>query len=405
MDWNWSAEEIRFREEVRDFVAEALTPDLRGSGRRMTSVYGDPQTSLAWQRVLHAKGWVAPAWPKAYGGCEWSVTERYIFASELADAGAPPLSPMGLGMCGPMLIAHGTEDQKARFLPPMLSGDDFWCQGYSEPEAGSDLAALQMSARDDGDSFVCSGTKIWTTHAHAANWMFCLVRTSTEAIRQVGITFLLIDMCSPGVEVRPITFVSGEHIQNQVYFTDVRVPKTQVVGRVGDGWTVAKHLMQFERGGSPTSPGLKVRLRRTVEALGALEPDAETAALRSTAARLAVEVSALETIELRVMSGLSRGEAPGPESSLLKTLSTELSQKLTELALATGGGYAQVWQPHACSPGGDTPNFRAPNDPTPIGPEDAWTAAPRYFNDRAGTIYAGTSEVQRNIMAKAVLRL
>lgn len=405
MQLQWNEEEVRFRDEVRAFLAAELTPELRQAGRRMTSVYADPEISLAWQRILYRKGWVAPAWPKAYGGCEWSVTERYIFAGELAEAGAPPLSPMGLGMCGPVLIAHGTEAQRARFLPPMLAGDDFWCQGYSEPDAGSDLAALKMSARDDGDDFVCDGTKVWTTHAHAANWMFCLVRTSQEAIRQKGITFLLIDMRSPGVEVRPLVFSSGEHIQNEVFFSGVRVPKENVVGKVGEGWTVAKHLMQFERGGSPTAPGLKVRLARTAKALKGLGDGEETRAFRRTAAQLGMEVAALEAVELRVNAGLSRGEAPGPESSLLKTVSTELSQKLTELALAVAGAYAGVWQPHAAAPGGDTPGFRAPNDVTPIGPEAAWTAAPRYFNDRAGTIYAGTSEVQRNIMAKAVLGL
>ncbi|MFC3068578.1 acyl-CoA dehydrogenase family protein [Phenylobacterium soli] len=405
MELGWSAEDARFRDEVRAFLDAELTPELRRAGRGMTSVYADPEISLAWQRILHRKGWVAPAWPKAFGGCEWSVAQRYIFAGELAAAGAPPLSPMGLGMCGPVLIAHGTPAQQARFLPPMLSGEDFWCQGYSEPEAGSDLAALKMSARDEGDHFVCDGVKVWTTHAHAANWMFCLVRTSQEAIRQRGITFLLIDMTSPGVEVKPLVFSSGEHIQNQVFFSGVRVPKENVVGRVGEGWSVAKHLMQFERGGSPSAPGLKVRLARTAEALKGLGTNEEARAYRRRAAELAMEVEALEAVELRVNAGLSRGEAPGPESSLLKTVSTELSQKLVELALAVAGAYAGVWQPHAAAPGGDTPGFASSNDREPVGPEHAWTAAPRYFNDRAGTIYAGTSEVQRNIMAKAVLGL
>jgi len=262
METAWTAEELAFRDEVRAFLGEALTPELRAAGRSMTSVYAHPDVSLPWQRILHAKGWVAPAWPVEYGGCGWSAAKRSIFAEELSLAGAPPLSPMGLGMCGPVLIGHGTAAQKARFLPPMLSAEDFWCQGYSEPGSGSDLASLQMSARADGDDFICNGHKIWTTHANFANWIFCLVRTSQEAIRQRGITFILIDMKTPGVEVRPIVSLSGEHIQNEIFFTDVRVPRENVVGEVGDGWTVAKYLMQFERGGGSSAPGFKARLSR-----------------------------------------------------------------------------------------------------------------------------------------------
>lgn len=403
MDIGWSAADQRFREDVREFIAAELTEDLRKAGRSLTSVYADYEIGMKWQRILHKRGWVAPAWPVEYGGCGWTVAQRYIFASEVSAAGAPPVSPMGIGMCGPVLIGHGTVAQKTHFLPRMLSGADFWCQGYSEPGSGSDLASLQMSAREDGDQFVCNGHKIWTTHAHVANWIFCLVRTSREKIPQLGITFLLIDMRTPGVEVRPIVSLSGEHIQNEVFFTDVRVPKKNVVGQIGDGWTVAKYLMQFERGGGVSAPGLRTRLQRIREMARAESMNDENFAARL--ANAAIEVETLESVELRVMSKLSRGQAPGAESSMLKMVATELSQRLTELALEAAGVYALPYQPYAVSAGGPSPNYRPPSNQHPIGPDYTWTVAAKYLNDRAGTIYAGTSEVQRNILSKAVLGL
>lgn len=407
MKIEWSADELRFRDEVRAFLDAELTPELRSAGSRMTSVYADYETGMAWQKILHGQGWVAPAWPVEFGGCGWSVARRHIFATELALAGAPPVSPMGIGMCGPVLIGHGTPEQQAYFLPRMLSGEDFWCQGYSEPESGSDLATLQMAAIEDGDDFICTGHKLWTTHAHEANWIFCLVRTSRENIPQKGITFLLIDMTSPGVEVTPILSLSGEHIQNHVFFTDVRVPKANVVGRVGEGWTVAKHLMQFERGGNPTTPGLKARAGKIGRIIDAeFRPDdREGADLRAQLAEAEIRVEALEAVELRVMSKLSAGEAPGAESSLIKTVGTELSQRLTEIALAAAGPYAAAYQPHLVAAGGPTPLFTPPADQGGVGPDYSWTVAAKYLNDRAGSIYAGTNEIQRNIMAKAVLGL
>lgn len=403
MDLSWSAADTRFREEVREFIAAELTPDLRKAGRSMTSVYAHYDVGMKWQRILHKRGWAAPAWPVEYGGCGWSVAQRYIFASEMAAAGAPPTSPMGIGMCGPVLIGHGTAEQKAHYLPRMLSGEDFWCQGYSEPGSGSDLASLQMSARDDGDHFICNGHKIWTTHAHVANWIFCLVRTSREKIPQLGITFLLIDMRTPGVDVKPIVSMSGEHIQNEVFFTDVRVPKKNVVGRIGDGWTVAKYLMQFERGGGVSSPGLKVRLEKIRGMAEAEDIDDENFATKI--AQAAIDVASLEAVELRVMSSLSQGQAPGAESSMLKMVATELSQRLTELAVEAAGIYAMPYQPFAVSAGGPSPNYRPPSNQVPVGPDYSWTVAAKYLNDRAGSIYAGTNEVQRNILSKAVLGL
>jgi len=410
MGIRWNEAELAFRDEVRSFLDAELTPEMRRDVRRMTSVYAPHDLSMAWQAILHARGWAAPAWPVEYGGCGWTAAQRYIFASELAAAEAPPLSPMGIGMCGPVLIGHGSTEQKAHYLPRMLTGEHIWCQGYSEPGSGSDLASLQMSAVDDGDHLVCSGHKLWTTHANVANWIFCLVRTSQEAIRQQGITFLLIDMATPGVSVSPIIMLSGEHIQNDVFFTDVRVPKGNVVGRIGEGWTVAKYLMEFERGGGVSTPGLKSRLGR-IQAMAASEADGDGGSLGDTSgfmarlSALAIEIEALEAVELQILASLSQGDAPGAKSSMMKTVGTELSQRLTELALEAAGVYGAAFQPHATQPGGPVPGYRPPADQGYVGPDHSLTVAAKYLNDRAASIYAGTNEIQRNIMAKAVLGL
>ncbi len=404
MHVTWSPEDLAFRDEVRAFLDAELTPAMRRETRLMTSVYAPHELSVAWQAILHARGWAAPAWPVEYGGCGWSAAQRYIFAQELSAAGAPPLSPMGIGMCGPVIIGHGSAEQKAHYLPRMLTGEHQWCQGYSEPGSGSDLASLQMSAVDDGDHFVCTGHKLWTTHANVANWIFCLVRTSQERIPQQGITFLLIDMATPGIEVRPILMLSGEHIQNDVFFTEVRVPKANVVGKVGEGWTVAKYLMEFERGGGVSTPGLKARLERIRE-MAAREGVLADPGFGSRLAQLAIEIDALAAVELQILANLSQGDAPGAKSSMMKTVGTELSQRLTELALEAAGDYGRVYQPHATRPGGPTPNYRPPADQGHVGPDHSLTVAAKYLNDRAGSIYAGTNEIQRNIIAKAVLGL
>jgi alkylation response protein AidB-like acyl-CoA dehydrogenase len=410
MNLDWSKEDVRFREEVRDFLFAELAPGMCAARRKMTSVYSSPELALAWQAILNRRGWAAPAWPVEHGGCDWTLSQRYIFASELAAADAPPLSPMGIGMCGPVLVGHGTAAQKARYLPRILSAEDYWCQGYSEPDAGSDLARLEMSAVDDGDHLVCNGRKVWTTHAHAANWIFCLVRTSREAIPQRGITFLLIDMRSPGVETRPIWFISGEAVQSEVFFTDVRVPKVNVVGAIGDGWTVAKYLLLYERGGSVAAPGLRSALSRVIETARATDdgtgrPLIESPDVRARLAQLAAEVANLEAMELRVMSALAAGQSPGPESSMQKTLNTELSQKITHMAMELAGVYASPFQPHASVVGGRLHDVPGGVNDTAAGPESSWPATSRYFNDRAASIYAGTNEIQRNIMAKAILRV
>jgi alkylation response protein AidB-like acyl-CoA dehydrogenase len=413
MDLAWSATDSAFRDEVQAFLTEKLTPELQQAGRLMTSVYADHDASMEWQRILHERGWAAPAWPVEYGGCDWSLTQHYIFSRESQLAGAPSLSPMGIRMVAHAIIKFGTDTQKEFFLPRILTGEVFFCQGYSEPEAGSDLAALSMAAvLDDGagDHLICTGSKIWTTHAGEANWMFGLVRTARTAKKQQGITFVLIDMASPGIQIRPLVMTSGEKIQNQVFFDEVLVPKSNVLGQIDDGWTVAKYLLEFERGGGAASPALQV-MAEEIATVAADQPgpaggrllDDPAFARKLADARIRTEV--LEILEYRVLAAIAGGGHPGAASSMLKVLATELSQALTELAMEAAGPRGRVYQPHATWPGGPLSEFEPPPDGYVSG--EPWQAvAPlRYFNDRAGSIYAGSNEIQRNILAKAALGL
>ena len=409
MDLNWSAEEAAFRDEVRAFLEENLTPDLRRAGQLMTSVYADHDASMRWQAILHERGWAAPAWPVEYGGCDWTPLQHYIFSRECALAGAPMLSPMGIRMVAHAIIGFGTDEQKDWFLPRILTGEVFFCQGYSEPESGSDLASLSMAAVDDGDELVCTGSKIWTTHAVQANWIFCLVRTSRTGRKQEGITFLLIDMTTPGIEVRPLVMTSGEEVQNQVFFDSVRVPKANVLGRIDDGWTVAKYLLNFERGGA-MAPMLQVWADAVAEqAAGQPGPDgtplADDPGFRLRLADARVRTDILEILEFRTIAALARGHNPGPAASMLKILGTELSQAITELALEAAGPRGRIYQPHATMPGGPVPDYVPPASGYVSGQPWQAVAALRYFNDRAGSIYAGSNEIQRNILAKAALGL
>ena len=409
MTLSLSSGDEAFRDEVRAFLDASLTPEIRRAGSRMTSVYADHQTQMAWQAILHAKGWAAPGWPTEYGGAGWTPVQRHIYARERVLAGAPPTSPMGINMAGPAIIGYGTPEQKAFYLPRMLAGEHFWCQGYSEPQAGSDLAALQMRAERDGDDFVCSGSKIWVTHANVANWMFCLVRTARSERRQQGITFLLIDMTSPGIEVQPIVMNSGEWIQNQIFFDDVRVPVSNVLGAIDDGWTVAKYLLEFERGGTAYAPELRANLdalRANAEALADREGSPGDNSL--WAARLAdaaIQIDVLDALEMEILSALSRGHSVGTDASMMKILGTELQQRVTELAFEAAGPVARAWQPGVSMPGG--PLLGYPGNVEDYSSGQPWQAiAPlRYINERAGTIYAGTNEIQRGIIAKAELGL
>ena len=334
MDISFSPEHEAFRDEVRRFLDEALTDDLREAQRFCPGIFLDYEHNIVWHRILHRKGWVAPAWPKEYGGTGWDLARRYIWATESTLAGAPSLAPMGLGMCGPMLIGHGTRAQKDHYLPRILSGEDYWCQGYSEPGSGSDLAALKLRADSDGDHYVLNGTKIWTTHAHYANRMFLLVRTRDTGKPQQGITFLLLDMDTPGITVEPIVFASGTHEVNQVFFDNVRVPKANRVGEEDQGWTVAKYLLEFERGGGGTAAQktalqrLRNLARQTPTSAGTLADDRD---FKRKLDETEVRLEAIQYTEFRIMAALSKGQNPGPESSIMKNLGADVGQHITAL--------------------------------------------------------------------------
>ena len=261
MNISFSPEYEKFRDEVRTFLDESLTDDLRTAQRMCPGLFLDYEHNIAWHKILHRKGWVAPAWPKEYGGTGWDLMQRYIWSIETAQADAPNLAPMSVGMCGPMLIGCGSDAQKKELLPRILSGEDYYCQGYSEPGSGSDLASLKLKATSDGDDYILNGSKIWTSHAHYANRMFLLVRSDDSGKPQDGITFLLLDMDSPGIKVEPIVFASGTHEVNQVFFENVRVAKSNIVGQEHKGWSVAKYLLEFERGGGGTA-SRKIALKR-----------------------------------------------------------------------------------------------------------------------------------------------
>ncbi|MGQ2934000.1 acyl-CoA dehydrogenase family protein [Sphingopyxis sp.] len=364
-----------FRDEVSTFLAAHLPDDIRRGAARATSVFIDPDISLPWQRILHAKGWAAPDWPAEFGGPGWSEIERYLFAAECAQAGAPNLAPMGLKMVAPVIMHYGSAEQRAHYLPRILSGEDYWCQGFSEPGAGSDLAALQLRAVPDGSDYILNGSKIWTTHAHFANRMFALVRTSNEGKPQAGISFLLLDMATPGIMVEPIRTLAGDHEFNQVFFDDVRVPQANRLGEENEGWSVAKHLLTFERGGK-YAPGLIGRLER-LRARDDIEP-----VLRAQLDREAVTLKALQALEMKAMRGV--GGSAALYASALKILGTETAQRIDTLACEIAGHAA--W----ADADGQTPAELA-------------VAVPRYLNDRAATIYAGSNEIQRDLIARTML--
>ena len=408
MKLNWSLEDLEFRREVQVFLAEKLTPEIVKAGRLMTSVYADHDASMAWQARLHAQGWAAPHWPVDHGGQPWSSAQHYLYTYERVAAGAPPVSPMGIHMIAHVIAHYGTSEQQAYFLPRILTGEVFFCQGYSEPDAGSDLASLRMAAVEDGDAFICNGSKIWTTHANEANWIFCLVRTARGERPQEGITFLLIDMDTPGITVRPLTMISGEAVQCQVFFDDVRVPRANVLGVVGQGWTVAKHLLEFERGG-PYAPELKVRVEHLAEAFEQTAGDGgrplvDDPLLAAKLADLQIRIDVLEMIEFRLLAEADDARA-GAFASMLKVMGTELAQSLTEVALEAAGPEGGIFQPHAGAPGSENPGYTAPADGYVAG--ETWQAlAPlRYLNERAASIYAGSNEIQRTILAKLMLGL
>jgi alkylation response protein AidB-like acyl-CoA dehydrogenase len=394
VDTSFTPEDLAFRDEVRAFIAREYDEDLQA---RLAS--GEPQVYkqavIDWQKRLNDKGWVATNWPVEYGGTGWNATQQFIYDSERAASGVRDVVPFGLKMVGPVLYAFGTEEQKKRFLPPILASDEWWCQGYSEPGSGSDLASLKTKAVLDGDDYIVTGAKIWTTYAQFADWIFCLVRTNSDGKKQQGITFLLIDMKSPGIKVNPIVSIDNHHSLNEVEFNDVRVPVANRIGEQDKGWTYAKALLAHERTSIAEVGDTKRKLRQIKELAaqefgGGVSLMAEPS-FQTRLSDIEIELMALEFTELRVLAAVASGGAPGAESSLLKIKGTELQQAVQSLLMDVAGYYQGV----------------LPNDLSAdqLGHEFGSKARQAFMYGRAATVYGGSNEVQKNIIAKAVLGL
>ena len=393
MDLSYSAEELALRNEVRSWLDANLPEDIRDkvSGYKGLS----KEDIMRWHKILAAKGWAVPHWPEEWGGTGWNTTQRYLYEEQFGLAGAPALPSFGPNMCASVLLRFGTPQQKERFLPRIRDGIDFWVQGYSEPGAGSDLAALKTRAVRDGDVYRVTGQKIWTTLGQFGDWIFCLVRTDpTAEKRQEGISFLLIDMTTPGITVRPLILMDGGHEVNEVFFDDVAVPVENLIFEENKGWTVAKYLLGHERMGSGNVGGSRRELatlkRLAKQALKNGKPLMDDARFRDKLTRAEIELDALELTSMRFLDKMRRsGQPPGADVSMLKIRGTEVQQMITELMMLSAGPQAQP--------------FKAVDD----GAIDHFTSrlAPRYFNYRKASIYAGSNEIQRNIIAKMTLGL
>ena len=399
MDLRFTADELAFRDEVRAFFSAALTPDLRK--RCKSGIHAGKSAMVDWVQILHARGWSVPHWPVQWGGTGWEPVRQYIFQDEMQQAGAPQVLPFGASMVGPVIIQLGSEAQKQHFLPRIASLEHWWCQGFSEPGAGSDLAGLKTSARLEGEHYIVNGQKTWTTLAQYADWIFCLVRTDTSARKQQGITFLLIDMKTPGITVRPIQTIDGGHEINEVFFDDVRVPVENRVGEENRGWDYAKFLLGNERTSIARIGSSKHRLRK-IRQMAAItldqgKPFIENRRFAEKLCALEVELKALEMTQLRVVAGESQRASgkPDPASSILKIKGSEIQQATTELLLEVTGPWAMPFVPEA--------EFGS-NEPAP-GPDWAAMVAPDYFNMRKVSIYGGSNEIQKSIIAKAILGL
>jgi pimeloyl-CoA dehydrogenase large subunit len=399
MDLRFTPEETAFRQEVRGFMRDALPEPIRRKmqeGRRIAK-----DDLVVWQRILNAKGWAVSHWPTEWGGTGWDAVKQYIFRDEMQQAPAPEPLAFGVNMLGPVLIAFGTEAQKRKFLPRIANLDDWWCQGFSEPGAGSDLASLKTSAKREGDAYIVNGQKTWTTYAQYADWIFCLVRTDAGAKKQEGISFLLIDMKTPGVTVRPIRTLDGGEEINEVFLDDVRVPAENLVGQENKGWDYAKFLLGNERTGIARIGISKARVRRLKElaalAISGGKPLIEDERFRLKIAAVEVELKALEMTQLRVVAAERnrRDNRPDPASSILKIKGSELQQSVSELLLEVVGPYALPDQAQ---------HDERWNEP-PVGPDWAGALAPNFFNLRKVSIYGGSNEIQKNIIAKAILGL
>ncbi|MEK9672985.1 MAG: acyl-CoA dehydrogenase family protein [Rhodospirillaceae bacterium] len=402
MQLTLTPEELAFQAEVREFLNANIPAETKRKVDLGLKLSKDDY--VTWQKILYERGWIAPAWPKEYGGPGWSPIQRYLYEEELAACSSPRLITFGLKMLGPVLIEFGTDEQKKRFLPRILSSEDWWCQGYSEPGAGSDLASLTTRAIRDGDHYMVNGQKTWTTLAQHANWIFCLVRTNTDVKKQEGISFLLIDMKTPGVEVRPIQTLDGGVEINDVFLTHVRVPAENLVGQENQGWTVAKFLLGHERVGIAGVARSKKQMAR-VRAIARAEmkggrPLIEDVRFNERMAEVEIELTALEMIELRLLSEEAAGRKPGPEASILKLKGTQVQQAITELLLEAVGTNV-----HALDPGILEDHWppEGMNEDL-FSPEYAATVASHYFNWRKASIYGGSNEIQRNIIAKAILK-
>lgn len=398
MNINYNTEEIAFRDEVRAFFAEKLSPRLSNKvkfGKRLAKADMEE-----WQKELNGRGWLAPNWPKEWGGAEWSAVQNHIFDEERWAANAPQIMPFGLGMLAPVLIKFGSEEQKSHYLPRMLDGTDWWCQGYSEPGAGSDLASLRTKAERDGDHYIVNGQKTWTTLGHFADWIFCLVRTSSEGKRQEGISFLMIDMKSPGIEVRPIILLDGEHEVNEVFFDNVKVPVENMVGEENMGWTYAKYLLTHERTNT-ANIGSSLAALASMKEIASRQikngkPLSQDPYFAARIAKVEIDLRAMQTTNLRILVDADSGAAPGPESSMLKVKGTIIRQEINDLARRALGPYALPFSSEAMDEGY--------ND-EPVGPDYANPIASEYFNNRKLSIFAGSNEIQRNIISKTKLGL
>ena len=398
MDLSYTPEETAFQDGVRAFLREKLPKRL--SEKVRTGVRLTKEDMVEWHAILHEKGWLAGHWPVEWGGPGWSVVERYIFEIELALAHAPRIVPFGVNMLGPVLLRFGSDEQRQRWLPRILEGSDWWCQGYSEPGAGSDLAGLKTAARRDGDHYVVNGQKTWTTLGAYADMIFCLVRTDPNAKKQRGISFLLIDMKTPGVEVRPIKLLDGEAEVCETFFTDVRVPVENLVGVENDGWTYAKYLLTYERTNIAGVGPSMAALARLKEIARAEQKDGrpliDDPQFAARLARVEIDLENMKTTSLRVLAAAAHGGAPGAESSMLKIRGTEIRQEISSLARRALGPYAQPFVYESLDEG---------YQGEPIGPEYAGAVAAEYFNQRKLSIFGGSNEIQREIITKTILEL
>ncbi|WP_152223719.1 acyl-CoA dehydrogenase family protein [Pseudomonas sp. SCB32] len=399
MDIHFTVQEQAFREEVRAFLRDELPERLSSrilQGKRLSK-----DDLVFWMRKLNERGWLAPGWPEECGGPGWTAIQKHIFEEECFSAGAPRVVAFGTKMVAPVIIKFGTPEQKARFLPRILDSSDWWCQGYSEPGAGSDLASLKTRAVRDGDHYVVNGQKIWTTLAHYADWMFCLVRTDPQAQQQRGISFLLIDMKTPGITVRPIITLDGEHEVNEVFFDNVRVPVENLVGRENEGWTCAKYLLTHERtsiGGINQTKTLLRSLKRVAsEELRNGRPLIEDPLFRAQIADAEMQLMAADMSNLRMLVAARDGGVPGAESSILKIKGTELRQQIAYLLGKAVGSYALPFLEDELEVHGVSPE--------PLHSADSGTATYQYLDSRKASIYGGSNEIQKNIIAKMILEL